>query len=168
MTLITKLLIFIGISLPLVACDQVTKVAARRALEGRGGVPLLDGLLHFQLVENPGAFLSMGATMPETWRQVFFLIALPLGLLLMALVMILSSGSSRIVLCALSLIIGGGIGNLLDRIFNHGAVVDFVSIEAFGLRTGIFNLADVAIVAGGMLLVFEILLESRTANRYSV
>ena len=52
--------------------------------------------------------------------------------------------------------IGGGLGNLIDRIFNSGAVVDFVSIGLGGLRTGIFNVSDVAIVAGALLVFLGI------------
>jgi signal peptidase II len=55
---------------------------------------------------------------------------------------------------ALSLIIGGGVGNLIDRVFNHGAVIDFLNLGVGSLRTGIFNAADVQILTGiGLLLL---------------
>jgi signal peptidase II len=60
-----------------------------------------------------------------------------------------------------SLIVGGGFSNLVDRIFNRGIVVDFMNMGVGGLRTGIFNVADVAIMAGvGLLLLNTLLLPS--------
>jgi len=56
-----------------------------------------------------------------------------------------------------SLVIGGGFSNLIDRLLNNGAVVDFVNVGVGNLRTGIFNLADVAITFGaGILLAWSL------------
>jgi len=54
----------------------------------------------------------------------------------------------------LSLIVAGGLGNLMDRLLHHGAVIDFMNIDLGGLRTGVFNIADVAIVVGAGMLIF--------------
>ena len=59
---------------------------------------------------------------------------------------------------ALSFMIGGGAGNLIDRIFNHGAVIDFLNLGVGTLRTGVFNAADMEIVAGITLLLLQSLL----------
>ena len=56
---------------------------------------------------------------------------------------------------AFSLMIGGGAGNLIDRVFNHGAVIDFVNLGVGSLRTGVFNAADVEILAGITLLLLQ-------------
>jgi len=67
---------------------------------------------------------------------------------------------------AFSLMIGGGAGNLIDRIFNHGAVIDFVNLGVGNLRTGVFNAADVEILAGIALLLLQgFLLTKPSASR---
>lgn len=67
---------------------------------------------------------------------------------------------------AISFIIGGGVGNLIDRMFNNGAVIDFMNIGVGSLRTGIFNVADVAIVTGMGLLIFIGLRCSKLGNTF--
>ncbi len=56
-------------------------------------------------------------------------------------------------LIALSLIVGGGLGNLIDRLLNHGVVVDYISMGVGSLRTGVFNLADAAITVGLVVIL---------------
>jgi signal peptidase II len=55
---------------------------------------------------------------------------------------------------------GGGLGNLIDRMMNDGRVVDFVSLGVGSLRTGIMNVADVAVFAGAMLLLFGLIIKT--------
>ncbi len=57
-------------------------------------------------------------------------------------------------IAGLSLMLGGGFSNLYDRIFNNGAVVDFLNVGIVGLRTGIFNVADMALMLGAALLIY--------------
>jgi len=64
-------------------------------------------------------------------------------------------GPSLIQIVGMALIAAGGIGNLLDRLFNNGVVMDYISFGVGFLRTGIFNVADVAIVAGGSIIVLS-------------
>jgi signal peptidase II len=79
-------------------------------------------------------------------------VLVPLALAFVALVFLRSRhlGAPRVL--GLALLTGGGLGNWLDRLLHSGAVVDFVSLGLGSLRTGIFNVADVAIVAGALLL----------------
>lgn len=69
-------------------------------------------------------------------------------------ILLCSIAAGALCIIGLSHIIGGGIGNLIDRIFNSGAVIDFMNIGINDLRTGIFNIADVAITAGIVMLIF--------------
>jgi signal peptidase II len=66
---------------------------------------------------------------------------------------LLVSPLPRVTAVALSLICGGGCGNLIDRIAHGGYVIDFLNVGVGGLRTGIFNIADMAIMAGALLMV---------------
>jgi signal peptidase II len=114
---------------------------------------LLGGVIELQLVANPGAFLSLGAGLPEAVRHVVLIGLVPLALVLVGVLFWRAPGASPSQVLALGLISGGGLGNWLDRVFGDGAVTDFVSLGVGALRTGIFNVADVAIVAGLALLL---------------
>jgi signal peptidase II len=136
-----------------VGCDQVSKSAARSLLASGVTESFFAGALRLQLVENPGSFLSLGASLPEPVRFILFIGAV--GLLVLAILYAalfakrLDQGRS----IALALLAGGGLSNLLDRLIYAGRVTDFLNIGIGVLRTGIFNLADMAIIAGATLLV---------------
>jgi signal peptidase II len=137
-----------------VGCDQAAKIVARAELSNSGPVSFMNGLVRFEYAENSGAFLSLGSRLPPQARF-FFLVVLVGGLLSVGLgLTIFSDRLSLRQKAVLALAVGGGLGNLIDRVAN-GVVVDFMSLGIGKLRTGIFNLADVAIMAGmiGVLLL---------------
>jgi signal peptidase II len=136
-----------------VGCDHASKRAAEALLAGTGGLGLAGDTIQFQLAANPGAFMSLGAGLPEPVRQVLLLGLVPLLLAIVCFGFAHSLRTSRAQWLALALVAGGGIGNWLDRVLHDGLVTDFVSIGFGGLRTGIFNLADLAVVAGVCLLL---------------
>ena len=131
-----------------VGCDQTTKFLARDHLQGHAAVSFLGDTLRLQYAENPGAFLSLGASLPHRWGTAVFTIggvAFVLATLLYALV---AAQSGRLRAAALGLISGGGIGNLIDRIRFDGHVTDFLNMGVGSVRTGIFNVADMALMLG--------------------
>jgi signal peptidase II len=138
-----------------VGCDQVSKSAARVFLASGVMESFLADSLRLQLVENPGSFLSMGATLPEHLRSTLFIGAVAVLLigLISASLFAKQLGPWRFI--ALALVAGGGISNLLDRLMYGGRVTDFLNVGIGPLRTGIFNLADMAILAGALLLVLK-------------
>ncbi len=83
-----------------------------------------------------------------------------MGLLVLVFVLFVQPMSLDMVV-AWSLVLSGGLGNLVDRIINDGRVIDFMNIGIGSLRTGIFNVADVCITVGVVLLVFQALQRSR-------
>ncbi|MCB0052448.1 MAG: signal peptidase II, partial [Caldilinea sp.] len=68
-----------------------------------------------------------------------------------------------VTLIAIALLLGGGIGNLIDRLVNEGRVIDFMNVGIGSLRTGVFNVADMAIMAGVGLIMLSALRGDRTA-----
>jgi signal peptidase II len=145
-----------------IGCDQTAKQMARESLSSDLPVSLLNGLVRLEYTENPGAFLSLGAGLPPDVR---FLLLVVFTSILLGFVLVFLLRSVRLSTAqtaGLSLLIAGGSGNLLDRMLNDGAVVDFVSVGIGSLRTGVFNLADLAIVFG--LLLFWVG-EGRTKAR---
>jgi len=136
-----------------VGCDQATKILAKSHLASRL-LPMeyLNGAVRIQYAENTGAFLSLGANLPEEARFVLFVLLVGPILITGLAFAFRSDRTTPVQKMGLILAVGGGMGNLIDRIA-HGAVVDFVSLGIGPLRTGIFNLADVAITAGLVLFL---------------
>jgi signal peptidase II len=150
----TRLLVAGTLLASTVGCDQATKAAAEHVL--RDGPPLhyLGGLLTLTYARNPGAYLSLGDSLGTTGRFLVFTVGV--GVFLLALVWHLfrSRELSRLEASGVSLLLGGGVGNLIDRVFRDGLVIDFLHVGTRNLGTGIFNVADIAIHAGiGLLLI---------------
>ena len=156
-----RALVFVSVVVACVGCDHATKYAATALIDQARVVSFASGALRFEVVYNPGAFLGLGAGLPPLVRTLLLGRLMPLGLLVLVTVVLRSVAATPFQLAALGLIVGGGVGNWIDRMLHDGHVTDFVSLGVGPLRTGIFNFADVAVVAGMLLL----LLASRaTAN----
>jgi signal peptidase II len=109
--------------------------------------------LHY--AENTGAFLSLGASLPQPWRHLVFTVLVGLFLLALLAYLLCSRSLSGFQRVSLSFVCGGGLSNLIDRVVHEGRVVDFLNLGIGSLRTGIFNVADMAITTGAILLVVE-------------
>jgi signal peptidase II len=151
----TRLALVAAMLIACVGCDQTTKFLAREHLQGRGTASFLDDTLRLQYVENPGAFLSLGESLPHRWRTVVFTVGAGSVLAAFLMYAFFASTSGPVQVIALSLICGGGIGNLIDRIRYDGHVTDFLNMGIGPIRTGIFNVADMALMAGIALFVFQ-------------
>jgi len=138
-----------------VGCDQVSKSAARSLLHTGVTESLFADSLRLQLTENPGSFLSLGASLPEHLRFSIFTAAVAALLIVLVCVSLFARRLSKARFVALALVAGGGLSNLIDRLIYDGRVTDFLNVGIGSLRTGIFNLADMAILAGALLLVLK-------------
>ena len=136
-----------------VSVDQATKAVARSQLSATEPRFFLNGLVRLQYAENSGAFLSLGAGLPAPVQSWLFIALVPLVLVgLLYFVLKDARHISLPMLIASALLLGGGIGNLIDRVLNEGRVIDFMVVGYGWLHTGIFNVADMAIMAGVILL----------------
>jgi signal peptidase II len=160
-----RIILILLVTLSCVACDQLSKSVARQTLADSGVIRLLGDTIRLQYTENPGAFLSFGADISEEVR--FWIFTLLIGALLGGLLayLIASRTPSAIQTVGLSLILGGGLGNLIDRVTNEGRVIDFLNLGMGSLRTGIFNVADVAITIGASFLVYEAIREKKRSGQ---
>ena len=134
-------------------CDQVTKHYAMTTLAGEPTQSYLGDTVRLDYHENPGGFLSAGASWHPQTRSVVFQVANG-AFLLIALFMAVRYQWSRFAGIGLVMFIAGGLSNLIDRVA-IGTVIDFLNVGVGPWRTGIFNVADVAIMAGTALLVVE-------------
>ena len=148
MKLINRIFLIAPVLFSSVGCDQVTKNLARRGLANSEPIAFLNNIFRLQYTENPGAFLGLGAGSPEGIR--FWVFTLIVGSFLAGILvyLLISPNNSKAKIISLSLVLGGGVGNLIDRVFNEGRVIDFMNIGIGSLRTGVFNVADVAISCG--------------------
>jgi len=159
MTAAKRSFLIVTLLLATVGLDQITKVVARDRLESRPPISLLGGIVRLFYVENPGAFLGLGAGLSEATRYWLFTVIVGGFLVGLFLYIFLNRGLSLIEIIAFSLILGGGLSNLIDRLL-YDYVIDFMVIGIGRLRTGVFNVADVAITAGVGLLFWRSLRSS--------
>jgi signal peptidase II len=138
-----------------VGCDQATKAVAQHHLAFAPPITYWGNLIRLEYAENPGGFLSIGAGLSESTRYYVFIVAVSviLGTTFVIMARVLNTAPFRIII-ALAFIVGGGIGNLLSRLLNEGHVIDFMNIGFGPWRTGTFNVADMAIMAGAGALVY--------------
>lgn len=134
-----------------VGCDRATKVLASQHLAGSPGRSYLADTVRLVYAENTGAFLSLGAGWPEWARRGLLGGVVAVSLVAIAYVTWRHRGS-RAMDVGLGLILAGGASNLFDRIA-WGHVVDFMVLRAGPLQTGVFNVADMAIMAGVALVL---------------
>jgi len=145
-------LLFAAVAMLTIGCDRATKIAATALLDPGAVLWLAAGWVRLELVQNAGAFMSLGAALPD-WLRMPLLIGLVPLLIAAASVLALRESAARVrFVLAAALLAGGGIANWLDRLAHHGLVTDFVSVGLGPIRTGIFNVADLAVVAGALLL----------------
>jgi signal peptidase II len=154
MSVSKRVLLVLTVLISCVGCDQTAKSVATAHLSETESVSLLGGTVRLQVAKNYGAFLSLGASMPQTLR--LGLLSIGVGGVLIGLLasLLLSKRINPIGAVAIALMVSGGLSNLIDRLQHGGYVVDFINIGVGPLRTGIFNAADMYIMLGVSLLVF--------------
>jgi signal peptidase II len=154
MKLFPRALVFTLVLAASVGCDQATKVIATSSLKGTGLHSYLGDTFRLQFATNEGAFLSLGASLSTEMRYWVLTVAVGLLLLGIAVYALASKKLDAWQIGGYALIAGGGFSNWVDRARFGGQVVDFMNMGVGPLRTGIFNVADLAILAGiGVLMI---------------
>jgi signal peptidase II len=135
-------------------CDQISKKIVRTEISDYEHISIIKDRFTLTKVENSGAFLSLGDNMPYIFRLII-LTGLPLLFLGYGLYFLFAKRNLPISMqIALCFLIGGGIGNLYDRIV-HGSVTDFMHMDFYLFQTGVFNFADISIMIGVGILLFQ-------------
>jgi signal peptidase II len=137
-----------------ISCDQISKTIVRNKMYHQEEISVVSDYLRLIKVENTGAFLSLGNTIPEPFKSII-LAFLPLIFLTVAGVYVFTNKKLTLPRAiAISFVVGGGVGNIYDRLV-HGSVTDFLHIDLGIVKTGIFNMADVSIMVGMTMLLIE-------------
>jgi signal peptidase II len=147
-----------------IVVDQLTKLMAIDTLKGQPSSSYLGDVFRLTFATNDGAFLSLGATLPDGAR--FALLTVGVGVVLTAIV--IYALRSKVLdaphVVGYGLIAGGGLSNWFDRARSGGGVVDFMNLGLGPLRTGIFNVADLVILAGIGLVFWAGMRQERAAK----
>ena len=150
-----------------IAIDQISKVIVRNTLTFREEVNVIGDYFQLIWVENKGAFLGMGSDMDPTLRLIFLLILPTLVLGYVIYYIIKTKELDKLSLIAFCCIAGGGIANVFDRIA-FGQVTDFFFINLGGVfKTGIFNIADLSVTIGMVMLLFSGVFNSKKKEEIS-
>lgn len=155
----SKLLPFI-LTVLVIVLDQVTKaIIVSKIPLFTVGAQYLGDFLRIIHVRNTGVAFSMGASWGQTIRAVMFLIVPVVVIGLVVVIYFRNNEFTSLQRWAIAGIVGGGIGNLIDRFFRPAGVVDFIDVKFYGLfgmeRWPTFNVADSAVVVCGILLIIS-------------
>ena len=159
------ILFLVGIN---ISCDQITKKEVRERISENEVIQVLNSNFILTKVENTGAALSMGSNLTPFAKVVILQVLPSLMLISLLFYIITKRNISHIYILAFTFIIGGGIGNIMDRIL-YNSVTDFMFVEIGPFRTGIFNMADVSVYLGVSILLMASLFKSkRSKNKASI
>lgn len=141
--------------------DRISKIVASLFLKGEEIKTIFFGIVKLVYVENTGAFLSLGSGWPTIIKYIV-LIIVPLTFCVYGTYYCIIKSENVIKMILLSTIIGGGLGNIIDRLLYDFRVIDFLNFSIGNIRTGILNVADISVTFGAiLLLIYE---KSKTHN----
>ncbi len=147
--------------------DQITKHLVQTKFMLHESVNVIDGFFSLTYILNPGAAFGIFADQDETFRAIFFMIVSVIALILLAFFFRQTPSGDTVSLIAISLLFGGAIGNMIDRI-RIGAVVDFLDFYIGQSHWPAFNVADSAITIGVSLLMLQLFLQKNALTEENV
>ena len=147
-----------------IAIDQISKFWVRASIELREVIEIIGDKFILTNVYNEGAFLGMGSDMSPILKTIFLSILPTIVLGYVIYYIIKTKELDKLSLIAFCCIIGGGIANVFDRIV-YGKVTDFFFIDLGGIfKTGIFNVADLSVTTGMIMLLFSGVFSNKNKN----
>ena len=132
--------------------DQLSKFWIRNNIESYNEIELIGSFFTLIRVENSGAFLGMGSELSYIPKLILLIIFPIVVLVAVSIYTYMDKKLDNLSLVGFSLIIGGGVANIFDRIV-YGSVTDFLYINLGFFKTGIFNIADLSVTTGIILIL---------------
>lgn len=155
-----RILLVLSLVMLNIGCDQISKTVVRNTIEKDARIEIFENNFVLTKVENRGAAYSLGSDLAPILK-ILLLQILPIIVLLFLLRLILiKTNYSKETILGFTFIIGGGIGNLYDRIA-YGSVTDFMIMDLGIIKTEIFNMADVSIMVGSFIILITTLLNKK-------
>jgi len=146
------LLLLSAITIPIIVLDQATKLFVQAHMALYESIALIPNYLDITYTLNSGAAFSMLADAPA-WVRLAFLLSMSTVMSIVLIVLLARSERLSIYSFAFALILGGAVGNLIDRALRGGRVIDFMRAHYYDLNYPIFNVADSAISIGVTLII---------------
>ncbi|MDH7445949.1 signal peptidase II [Aquimarina sp. 2201CG14-23] len=147
-----RILLILSLVMLNIGCDQISKTVVRQTIASNQRIEVFENNFILTKVENRGAAYSLGSDLGPALK-VILLQVLPIIVLVFLLRLILIKTTySKETIIGFCCIIGGGIGNLFDRIA-YGSVTDFMIMDLGIIKTEIFNMADVSIMVGSFIIL---------------
>lgn len=156
-----KALLFAGIVGGVLAVDIITKEIVVRTINLYQQIPIIGDYVRLTYIHNPGA--AFGIEVGEHSRIVFLVLSL-LALLALGAMYWFTPAADRMRLAAIALICGGALGNLLDRVRSAAGVVDFLDVGVGTVRWPVFNVADIAVTTGAIILALSLWKEEKRVD----
>jgi len=158
-----RILLIILIIISNVSCDQISKNIVRRKIESNTQINVLSNYVILTKVENTGAFLGLGDSIPRPVYKLF-MILLPLIAIGYGFFYLIKTDTlSTAMIVGISSLIGGGLGNVIDRIL-YGSVTDFLYFDFVLFHTGVVNMADISVSIGFLIILYGFYVNRRELN----
>lgn len=149
--------------LPVVLLDQATKILVDRTMTVGQSISILENFFHLTYLRNRGAAFSLFAGSADGFRLPFLIGVSLLAFVALAYLWYQLKDDDTFVATAYGLVMGGAVGNLIDRIL-YGEVIDFLDAHWYGAHWPAFNVADSAVCIGVGLLLWEALFKKKPSN----
>lgn len=156
LTPIARIAIILSLVFLNISCDQLSKRAVRKSISTNERIEIIKDSFIVTKVENTGAAYSWGSNLSPLVKLIILQIIPVIVLLMLLILTLVKKEYPKAVVLGFSFVIGGGIGNVFDRIV-HGSVTDFMYINVGFFETEIFNMADVSIILGALIVLIHTL-----------
>ena len=158
-----RILLIILIIISNVSCDQISKNIVRQKIASNKQINVLSNYVILTKVENTGAFLGLGDSIPRPVYKLF-MILLPLIAIGYGFIYLIKTDTlSTVMIVGISSLIGGGLGNVIDRIL-YGSVTDFLYFDFVLFHTGVVNMADISVSIGFFIILYGFYVNRRKLN----
>lgn len=157
-----KITLYVALVGGLIVIDQITKFIVERSLRLYDPVPVLGDFFRLTYIFNRGA--AFGLHLGE-WSRVIFTILPVLAAIMLLMMYRQTPWSDRTRLVAIGLVTGGAIGNLIDRVRSSRGVVDFFDVGFGNVRWPVFNIADIGVTIGALLLAVSLWREEQMLEK---
>jgi signal peptidase II len=145
--------LILGVAAFTILIDQISKQLILKTFRPGEILPIIPGFFNLTLTFNPGAAFGLWSNLPPGWREVALGLSIALALVAVVIFLLHPNCQSTLARVSLSAVLGGAIGNIIDR-FTYGSVVDFLDFHISDYHWPAFNVADSAIFLGIMVVVF--------------
>ncbi len=157
-----KLFYLVCISFFIIGIDQLTKTYVHTQLQLHESKMIIENFFNLTYVRNFGAAFGFLSQTPQLFREIFFLSMPPIACVLILYILSTLKQNQTAQIVALSSIFGGALGNYIDRL-HYKYVVDFIDLRIHTHIWPAFNIADMAIVTGVIMLIYLILMEKNVS-----